>query len=240
MEKKRLINFINKYNLGGLCNQVKISLKDGQMNTTFATDQKDLLGWVQTDVPELEKFNIEFGVFNTSTLSKVVSVLQSDIDVSFQTDYGKVVSMQVSDDIFEGNVMLADLDIIENPPTVNELPASDVKLSITPTFIEQFIKAKNALSESEFLAFVQDGDSIKLVINYAEFNSDSIKLEVPIVESVQQIPVMRFNANLIKEIFIANKDCTNAVMTLSSQGLMNVKFLGDGYRTSYLVVMFQG
>ncbi len=240
MEKKKLINFINKYNLGGLCNQVKIEIKGDSMKTQFATDQKDLLGAVVTEVPELSGTDIEFGVFNTATLSKVISVLQSDINVAFQTDYGKVTAMHVSDDVFDGKVMLADLDIIESPPTVNELPPPDVKLSITPTFIDQFVKAKNALSESEYLAFVQDGDKIKLVINYAEYNADSLTLEVPVMESTNNIPVMRFNANLIREIFIANKDCTTASITLSSQGLMSIMFIGEGYRSSYLVVMFQG
>ena len=60
MEKKKLINFINKYNLGGLCNQVKIEIKGDSMKTQFATDQKDLLGAVVTEVPELSGTDIEF------------------------------------------------------------------------------------------------------------------------------------------------------------------------------------
>lgn len=246
MKKEKLVNFISKYSLGGLCNQVKIASKDGKLYTSFATEQKDLLGFVKIDDVDVTapgdttlSSNFEFGVFNTSILTKILAAMQSELDVSFTEEFGKVTSMQLNDRVMSGQIMLADLDIISDPPKINEVPATDVKLKISSIVIDQFVKAKNALSDSDSLAFIQKNDSVDLVINYAEHNTDKITLKMEVDTINGNIPIMRFNANLIKEIFTANKDCEMGNIELSSQGLMTVTFKGSDYNTKYLLVMLQ-
>ena len=246
MKKEKLVNFISKYSLGGLCNQVKISSKDGKLYTTFATEQKDLLGFVKIDDIDVHapgdttlSSDFQFGVFNTSILTKILSAMQNEVDVSFTEEYGKVTSMQLNDQVMSSQIMLADLDIISDPPKINEVPSTDVKLKIAPIFIDQFVKAKNALSDSDSLAFIQKNDAVDLVINYAEHNTDKITLKMQVEGTVGSIPTMKFNASLIKEIFTANKDCEIGFIELSSQGLMTVTFKGSDYNTKYLLVMLQ-
>lgn len=246
MKKEKLVNFISKYSLGGLCNQVKIASKDGKLYTSFATEQKDLLGFVKIDGVDVDapgdttlSSNFEFGVFNTSTLTKILSAMQNEIDVKFTEEYGKITSLQMIDSVMSSQIMLADLDIISDPPKINEVPPTDVKLRVTTTFIDQFVKAKNALSDSDSLAFIQKNGGVDLVINYAEHNTDKITLKMDIDDAQGSIPVMRFNANLVKEIFTANKDSEVGSIELSSQGLMTVTFKGSDYNTKYLLVMLQ-
>lgn len=246
MKKEKLVNFISKYSLGGLCNQVKIASKDGKLYTSFATEQKDLLGFVKIDGVDVDapgdttlSSNFEFGVFNTSTLTKILSAMQNEIDVKFTEEYGKITSLQMIDSVMSSQIMLADLDIISDPPKINEVPPTDVKLRVTTTFIDQFVKAKNALSDSDSLAFIQKNEGVDLVINYAEHNTDKITLKMDIDDAQGSIPVMRFNANLVKEIFTANKDSEVGSIELSSQGLMTVTFKGSDYNTKYLLVMLQ-
>jgi hypothetical protein len=246
MKKDKLINFISKYSLNGLCNQVKVASKDNKLLTSFATDQKDLLGFVMVDGVDIKSTmdttlgsNFEFGIFNTGTLSKILSVMQSEVDITFTEEYGKIVSVELKDSVLTSQVMLADLDIIETPPTINELPPIDVKLEINSSVIDQFIKAKNALADSDVLAFVQNGEDINLVINYAEHNTDKITLKMLVNEIAGNIPPMKFNSNIIKEVLSSNKDCMSASIQLSSQGLMTMTFAGDGFNTKYLLVMLQ-
>jgi hypothetical protein len=246
MKKEKLVNFISKYSLGGLCNQVRITSKDRKLLTSFATDQKDLLGFVVVNDVDVKHpgdttlgDEFEFGVFNTTTISKILSAMQTEVEVSFNQDLGKVVSMDIIDDIMSGQIMLADLDIIETPPSINQLPPVDVKLNVNSITIDQYIKAKNALPDSEVVAFIQDGDDVNLVINYAEHNTDKITLALSVDSIDGSIPAMKFNSNTIKEIFAANKDCTTGSIELSSQGLMTIKFAGDGFSTKYLLVMIQ-
>jgi hypothetical protein len=246
MKKEKLVNFISKYSLGGLCNQVKVTSKSGKLYTSFATDQKDLLGFVVMSDVDVKNpgdttlsSDFQFGIFNTSVLSRVLSAMQPEINVEFKEEYGKIVSMHINDNVMQSQIMLADLEIIDTPPSVNELPPTDITLNISSIFIDQFIKAKNALPDSDTFAFVQNEDSVNLVVNYAEHNTDKITLKMDIDDMSSNIPVMKFNANLVKEIFTANKDCVQGKISLSSQGLMNVTFQGEAHNTKYLLVMLQ-
>lgn len=239
MNKKNLTNFINKYNLGGLCNSVKVISKDKNLMTSFATDEKDLLGFVKFSDIGFSDDLMEFGIFNTATLIKVLSAMQSNIDVSFTEERGKYTTMKIVDDVFTSQLMLADIGIMDKPPAIKELPPCDVRLDISSVIIDQFVKAKNALAESDIMAFVQGMEGVDLVINYAEHNTDTITIKMPVDETAGDIPVMRFRANLFREVLLANKDCNSGYIELSGQGLMTLQFEGEGYKTKYMMVMLQ-
>ena len=108
MKKEKLVNFISKYSLGGLCNQVRITSKDRKLLTSFATDQKDLLGFVVVNDVDVKHpgdttlgDEFEFGVFNTTTISKILSAMQTEVEVSFNQDLGKVVAIDLSKVVFQ-------------------------------------------------------------------------------------------------------------------------------------------
>ena len=48
--------------------------------------------------------------------------------------------------------------------------------------------------------------------------------------------MITFNANLFKEVLVANKDCTSAVLEVSNEGLARVNFNIDDYDSEYYVV----
>jgi hypothetical protein len=238
MQKTKFINFINKYNLNGLCNSVKITNKDSKLLTSFTTDEKDVLGFVMYDNVNLSKDNVTFGIFNTSTLLKVLGAMQTEIDTSFDIEAGKVKTLSLVDDVFNSTIQLADLDIIEQPPTINETPQVDVKIGINSVVIDQFNKAKGALADSQRMAFMQDGGDIKLVLNHADHATDTITLDMS-AEITGTIPTMVFNADKFKEIITANKDCELGTIELSSQGLMTITFKGEDFQSKYLQIMLQ-
>jgi len=130
MQKNKIVNFITKYHLQGQCQQVKIKVKPDKLVTSFATEQKDLLGFVAVSdlefpsLPEdvISGNEMEIGVFNTSALSKILSAMGNQVDISFKSEMGKVYQMSMDDGTFQSNIMLADLDIIEEPPKLNDLP----------------------------------------------------------------------------------------------------------------------
>jgi len=239
MKKAKLEKFIKKYNLNGLCNSVKISNKGGNILTSFTTDQKDVLGFVMCSDVKLSEDPIDFGIFNTQTFQKILNAMQSDVNVSFDEEDGKVKALHLVDDVFSSTIQLADLDIIETAPQINETPPTDIKISINVIGIDQFIKAKGALADSERMAFVQGSDGVKLVLNHAEHATDTISLDMQSEVVGGSIPVMSFNADKFKEILSANKDCLSGTIELSSQGLMTIIFKGDDFQSKYLQVMLQ-
>ena len=94
--KKSLINrFVEKYNLGGNINSVVLSVKDNKLNTRFITDDKSLLG--EMTMKNFKFDEAEMGVYNTEQLTKLLSVLDSDIEVNLSKVDDKAVSLKISD-----------------------------------------------------------------------------------------------------------------------------------------------
>ena len=107
MEKQSLNRFVSKYNLSGLVESVKWESKDGSLTTSFISDDKSVLGSVT--MSEFEGDSAEFGVYDTTKLSKMLSVLGNDVDFSISDIDGKAVSLIFKDKSTSVNYMLADL-----------------------------------------------------------------------------------------------------------------------------------
>ena len=81
MEKQTLNRFVSKYNLAGLVESVKWESKDGSLSTNFISDDKSVLGTVI--MKDFEGDNAEFGVYDTTKLSKMLSVLGNDVTFQY-------------------------------------------------------------------------------------------------------------------------------------------------------------
>jgi len=248
MQKNKIVNFITKYHLQGQCQQVKIKVKPDKLVTSFATEQKDLLGFVAVSdlefpsLPEdvISGNEMEIGVFNTSALSKILSVMGNQVDISFKSEMGKVYQMSMDDGTFQSNIMLADLDIIEEPPKLNDLPDFEIEFNfLGNAFSENFIKATNALPDSNTVTFIDSGDGVDVVLNHADHNTDNIKISLIPDAKEGSFENMRFNSDLLRDVLVANKDATSMKFFLSTKGLLKMQFQGDGFATVYYLVMLQ-
>ena len=50
---------------------------------------------------------------------------------------------------------------------------------------------------------------------------------------------MSFNANLFKDVLVANKECESATLYVSEQGLSKINFTVDDYDATYYLVAVQ-
>ena len=50
---------------------------------------------------------------------------------------------------------------------------------------------------------------------------------------------MSFNANLFKDVLVANKECESATLEVSEQGLSKINFKVDDYDVTYYLVAVQ-
>ena len=79
MKKSSFEGFITRYNLGGEVESVKIDSTEEGLSVKFISDDKTLLGNVSSDNKDFPSG--EFGVYTTSQLKGLLTVLDSDIDV---------------------------------------------------------------------------------------------------------------------------------------------------------------
>ena len=234
MEKTKLNKFIQKYNLGGNVNSVKWTADTNQLKTSFVTPDKSLLGTVVADNVKFE--DADLGVYQTDQLQKLLSVLDNDVDLSLTRAGDRAVSLKVRNGAVSIDYVLSDLSVIPDPPALKRLPEFQTKVKLDSNFIDTFIKGKSALADVDMFTFVNDmGGKLNAVIGYANTNTNRVNIPVETEVNGLTEPIT-FNANLFKEMLLANKECTSAVLEVSNEGLARVNFKVDDYDSTYYIV----
>ena len=236
MEKQSLNRFVSKYNLSGLVESVKWEPKDGSLTTSFISDDKSVLGSVT--MSEFEGESAEFGVYDTTKLSKMLSVLGNDVDFSISDIDGKAVSLKFKDKSTSVNYMLADLSVIPNVPDLKQLPDFNAEIKLDSNFISTFIKAKGALQDENNFTFTCKDNKGSIVLGHSNINTNRINIDVDCTCTGDVNPIS-YSATYLKEILVANKEATDATLKISSQGLAHISFSIDNYESNYYLVEIQ-
>ena len=238
MEKQSLNRFVSKYNLAGLVESVKWESKDGSLTTSFISDDKSVLGSVS--MKDFDSTDATFGVYDTTKLTKMLSVLGDDIEFSINDIDGKSVSLKFKDGSTSVNYMLADLSVIPNVPDLKQLPDFDTEIKLDSNFISKFIKAKGALADENNFTFTCTGENNgQIILGYSNIKTNRIKIDVDCTCKKDKVDPISFSANFLKEILVANKEATDATLKISSQGLAHIHFEIDNYTSDYYLVEIQ-
>jgi hypothetical protein len=236
MNKTRITRFIQKYNLAGLVESVAWKAADGKLVTRFISDDKTVLGEIQLDN---FTFNApELGVYTTSTLNKLLSVVGEDVELEVQELNGKAVNLFIKSDGTKAQFQLADLAVIPTVPDLKSLPEFDVNIGFDGKFIDKFIKGKNALSDVDTFTVLSEGDELKIVLGYSNVNSNRIAFSAE-KDYTKIVKPISFSAKYLKEIFSANKEATSVILNISTSGLAHVEFKIDDFTAKYFLVEVQ-
>ena len=131
---------------------------------------------------------------------------------------------------------MSDLTVIPDPPALKRLPEFQTKVKLDSNFIDTFIKGKGALADVDMFTFVNDANgNLSAVIGYSSTNTNRVNIPVDTVTE-DLTDSVTFNANLFKEVLVANKECTSAVLEVSNEGLSKVNFKVDDYDSTYFIV----
>ena len=233
MNKQKLVRFINKYYLNGTVNSVILNSKSSKLAARFISGDKTLLGELEMDKWQFE--DSEVGIYSTEQLLKLLSVLDEDINVTINKAGDKSIALKVSDASSSVNYMLSDISIISKPPQLKSVPNFELKIDVTPNFMNKFISGKSALAETDNFTVITDGSETKLVIGYASINTNRVIIPVTTTES-SNIDNVSFNANVFKEVLGANKECESANLEVSSEGLSKITFRVDDFSVTYWLV----
>jgi hypothetical protein len=228
MKKASLEQFINRYNLGGEVESVKITSSDSEMKVSFISDDKTLLGEVTSKEGEFP--NGEFGVYTTSQLKALLGVLESSMDVDSTESY-----IKFSDKGTSVNYMLADLSVIPVVPDLKAVPPMNVQITLDDDFTSKFIKSKGALSESDTFTFECKNNNGEIILGYSSINTNRISMKVECKCDGDVSPIS-FSAKYLKEILNANRGSKSANLQISSQGLAHIEFEKDSLTSKYYLV----
>ena len=236
MDKYKLTRFIDKYHLGGNVNAVVINSKGDKLSTRFITGGKDLLGELEMNSWQFK--DAELGVYDTEQLSRLLGVLDDDVSLNLTQSGDKAIALEKSDQYSKVNFMLSDKSVINQPPPLKELPNFQLKIKVDTNFITRFISGKSALPDTDTFTVITSDNGVKLVIGYSSINTNRVTIPVETTEH-SNIDNVSFNANLFKDVLVANKECETATLEVSEQGLSKINFKVDQYDVTYYLVAVQ-
>jgi len=236
MQKSKLDRFISKYNLGGNVNSVKWKSTTDTLSTTFVTPDKSLLGTVKAGKFQFE--DAEIGVYQTDQLKSLINVLGDDISLDLSKFGDNAVSLKVKNGPVSVDYVLSDLSVIADPPALKRLPEFGTRIKLDTKFIDTFIKGKGALSDVDTFTVLNGKNGLEVVIGYSSTNTNRVNIPVE-TETNDLTDAVAFNANLFKEVLVANKECSSAVLEVSNEGLAKVNFKVDDYDSTYYIVAMQ-
>ena len=168
-----------------------------------------------------------------------MSVLGDDVNLTLTKAGDRAVSLNVKNGSVSVDYVLSDLSVIPDPPALKRLPDFQTKVKLDSNFIDTFIKGKSALSDVDMFTFVNDkAGKLNAVIGYASTTTNRVNIPVE-TETNGLTDAVTFNANLFKEMLVANKDCKSAVLEVSNEGLAKVNFKIDDYDSTYYIVAMQ-
>lgn len=233
MEKANLLKFIQKYSLGGLIESVVWKADNKKLSVRFISDDKTLLGEVHMDGYDDQDFNV--GIYTTSTLKSLVSVLDDALDIKVENFNDRPVSLKISSDGATTTYQLADISVISSVPELKKLPDFDVEVEMSETMIDRFVKSKSALSDVDTFTMHTEDNDLKMTIGYSNVSSNRITLLCQKGYKKQVKPIS-FSAKYLKEVFVANKGATSAKLLVSTDGLAFVEFDIDNFKSRYYLV----
>ena len=180
----------------------------------------------------------ELGVYDTEQLSRLLGVLDDDVTLNLTQAGDKAIAVEISDALSKVNFMLSDKSVINQPPALKELPDFQVKIKVDTQFILRFISGKSALSDTDTFTVISNDNGVEVIIGYASINTNRVTIPVQ-TEVTSSIKNVSFNANLFKDVLVANKECESATLEVSEQVLARINFKVDDYDVTYYLLAVQ-
>lgn len=236
IDKRKLVDSIEKYYLNGLTEAVKFNIKSNKLHIPFSTTNRDVVGEVTVliDLP-----NAEFGVFETSPLLKLLHILDTSIEITYQQQFGIVDKLLIEDNQYKMMFSTSDVSLIPKTPN-----AIDVNYELTyimePDFITRFIDCKKALGP-DIKTFILESqlETTRIILGDPSGHANKLEFNIPISTEGFPIPTLLFPSDVMREILAANKNFTYADMKVNEGGLMKLTFIEDDINSQYFIPALQ-
>jgi hypothetical protein len=236
VSKKVISNIVSKYSLGNHIEQVKWEISDKKLFINFINDSKTLVGYVEyRDNIGLKNGN--YGIFNTSQLTKCLNILDGDILVEASNS-----KLNIADTNYEIKFSLADPAVIPKVPDIKEPDQYSVSFNLNNEFITRFVKSKDALSDLDtFTIETREGfTGNELVFRIGTNITNTIEFTVENATINEQFNSIPFDSNILKEILKSNKDYHSGEVRIHKEGIMDLHMhCGGPLYTGYYLIRKQ-
>jgi len=237
---KLLDKFIAKYHLGGSTNGVKWVVHDGVLQTATISEDKYVVGMVAINIDGFP--DGEYGVFDTKLLQQILGSLQDDVVIEVEKHIVNNVPIALNfrnasgaskkkGKAFSVRFSLASLDIISTSPKLKQLPEFDVVLELDSDIISHFCNTKWASGMYNEITIESTPKLAKLYLGKSQKNSNSTTMQWEwdadtngLHTRLTALDPLSIRSDYFWKILLANKDCSQGLISISSSGLIKIEF----------------
>jgi len=247
IEKKKLLEFISRYNLDGNVESVALSYsKKNKLSINYKAEDKSYLFTIDLLNVDLGSEDFKFGVHTTSNLKSLINSLSSAIEIEIDFEEKNDIKHQLA---LSHNGMLirynlADLSIVNQGGSLTK--DIDYELNLDLGFIDNFLEAYKALKSQTFM--IQTDvltKKVNIVLSEDSDPTTNFKGNQAIINVAHKgnldvdITGLYYDTALFKSILSANKAnsyITSSTMKVSSKGLMELSFSNNDINSVYYLV----
>lgn len=233
IDKRKLVDSIEKYYLNGLTEAVKFNIKNNVLHIPFSTTNRDVVGEVTFPI---ELPNAEFGIFETSPLLKLLNILDTNLDIQYKETFGIVEKLLIEDNQYKMMFSVSDISLIPKTPN-----AIDVNYQLTyamePDFVTRFVDCKKALG-SDIKTFTLEPYTYtaRIILGDPSGYANKLEFSIPAVTEGMPFAPLLFPSDVLREILVANKNFDAAEMKVNEDGLMNLSFTEGDAVSQYFIM----
>ena len=233
MNKTKITRFIEKYFLGGLVENALWDVKNNVLTTRVDGDGTSFKAMVAMKDFDVE--DCQLPVYDTDKLTKLFSVLESDVTLKVQKMDDTPIAVNAKDKDTTITFNLADKDIIPVSGPLKVEPEWTGEFKMDTSAANKFINGCGALSDSVHFTFITT-DSVQIVLNY-EKNRNVDKVSIPMTTiSNDGVDELSFASQHLRNMLVANKDSEAINIKVSNDGLMEVKCAGSDFQSTYYLL----
>jgi hypothetical protein len=235
IDKRKLVDTIEKYYLNGLTEAVKFNIKNNVLVIPFSTTNRDVVGEVTLPI---ELPDAEFGIFETSPLLKLLNILDTNVDIQYQEKFGIVEKLLIEDNQYKMMFSASDISLI---PRTGNVTRENYTLiyAMEFDFVTRFIDCKKALGPNiKTFTLEPQTNTARIILGDSDPSGYANKLEFNIPAVTEGFPFapLLFPSDVLKEILSANKNFDSAEMKVDGEGLMSLYFTEDDITSQYYIM----
>lgn len=236
VNKLVLQSVINKYYLGEN-ESVKWKIKDKTLTIDFMSVNKEVIGKIVHQNFDVE--DSELAIFDTKKFLNLLGITQGDLIFNLEKGKNVYTKLHFADASFNLTYALADPLLIGKVGSVTE-PEWDAVLPLEKEYVDNLVKAKNALSGVDAMTVSVEVDlngDVMCVFTFGDEKGHNNKITYQMYGIIKNEKVeIPFNSDMLRNILKENKDLEQGTIYLSYQGLMKLEFRSENTICEYYMV----
>ena len=236
VNKLILQSVINKYYLGEN-ESVKWKIKDKTLSIDFMSVNKEVIGKIVHQNFDVE--DSELAIFDTKKFLNLLGITSGDLMFTLEKGKSVYTKLHFANNAFNLTYALADPLLIGKVGSVTE-PEWDAVLPLEKEYVDNLVKAKNALSGVGMMTVSVDvdlnGDTM-CIFTFGDEQGHNNKITYQMYGTIKNEKIeIPFNSDMLRNILKENKDLEEGTIYLSYQGLMKLEFKSEDTLCEYYMV----